>query len=61
MSNRKPHAVKVAAELDRKVLRRRILRTLEREGSCVIAGRRTLREETIWRIAALVRELEDTR
>lgn len=59
--NKKPHALKVAHEQDRKVLRRRILKVLEQDGSCVISGRRTLREETLWRVAALVRELEDTK
>ena len=58
---RKSHAAKVAAKEDRKVLRRRILRVLQGAGSVVIAGRLTLREEVVWRVAALVRELEETR
>lgn len=61
MSRKKPHAQKVAAAEDRKVLRRRMLRVLRESGSIVIAGRLTLRDEVVWRVAALVRELEDTR
>ena len=57
---RKTHRQKVASAEDRKVLRRRLLRVLELAGTVVIAGRLTMREEVVLRIAALVRELEDT-
>jgi hypothetical protein len=61
VSRKKPHAQKVAAAEDRKVLRRRILRVLQGAGTVVLTSRLTLREEVVWRVAALVRELEDTR
>lgn len=58
---KKPHAAKVAAKEDRKVLRRRILRVLQADGTFTSAGRPKLRDDTADRIAALVRELEATR
>ena len=58
---RKSHAAKVAAKEDRKVLRRRILRVLQCDGTYMSAGRPRLRDETIDRVAALVRELEATK
>jgi ABC-type hemin transport system substrate-binding protein len=61
VNRRKSHVAKVAAKEDRKVLRRRILQVLQDAGSVVIAGRVTLRDEVIWRVAGLVRELEATR
>lgn len=61
MTARKTHHQKVAAKEDRKVLRRRILRVLSEDRTCVIGGRLTLRDETVWRVAALVRELDVTK
>lgn len=58
---RKSYAQKAASKEDRKVLRRRILRVLSEARTAVIAGRLTLREEVVWRVAALVRELEETK
>lgn len=58
---RKTHAAKAAAALDRKVLRRRILRVLENAGTYDERDVPTIRSHVALRIAALVRELKDTR
>ena len=61
MRRRKSPGAKRLDGMTRKVLRARILRVLRESGAVVIAGRLTLRDEVVWRVAALVRELEETR
>lgn len=59
--HRKPHAQKVAAAEDRKVLSRRILRVIRENSTLMVAGKLTFHEDVITRLAALARELEDTK
>jgi len=57
---RKSHAAKVAAKQTRLVLRRRILRVLERAGTYEVNEMPQLRTDVVRRVAALLREFSDT-
>jgi 3-phenylpropionate/cinnamic acid dioxygenase small subunit len=57
----KSHQQKTAAKEDRKVLRRRILKVLEGTRTYTESDNPRLRHSVALRVAALVRELEETR